>query len=150
MFVWYQLITSCHAHNTHTHTHMLEQGGSLLTCLNPHIKIIHLIIVIAYHQMKVGNSSPWPNNKKYGEKNERKACLLNLYPITKHGRYKSQSWIWPLWRPYFYKPCSIIFTIHLAKMLEDGLMKLCDDQSMFSHITFGIPHIIIYHGQWKL
>jgi hypothetical protein len=33
-----------------------------------------LIIAITYHQIKAGNSSSWPNNKKYVEKDERKAC----------------------------------------------------------------------------
>jgi hypothetical protein len=41
-----------------------------------------LIIAIASCQIKASNSSSWPNNKKYGEKDERKAYQLNLYPIV--------------------------------------------------------------------
>jgi hypothetical protein len=56
----------------HVHGHnMLEQGGSLLTCLNPHIKIM-LIIAIASHRIKVGNLSSLSNDMKYGEKDQRK------------------------------------------------------------------------------
>jgi hypothetical protein len=29
-------------------------------------------------------------------------------------------------------------------------VKLCNNQSMFYHTTLGIPHGIIYLGQWKL
>jgi len=40
-----------------------------------------LITVIAFHHIEVGNLGSWLNNK-YGEKDEREACRLNLYPIT--------------------------------------------------------------------
>jgi hypothetical protein len=55
---------------------------------------------------------------------------LNLYPIVSHGRCKSQSWIWPLWRPYFRKPrfnvytkmvswsCAMINQCFLTQLLE--------------------------------
>jgi hypothetical protein len=49
-----------------------------------------LIITIASHRIEVGSSGSWPNNKKYGEKDERGACQQNLYPIVSHGNYKSQ------------------------------------------------------------
>jgi hypothetical protein len=55
-----------------------------------------LITTIISHRIEVGNLGSWPNNKKYGEKNEREACQLNLYPIANHGSYKSQFQIWPL------------------------------------------------------
>jgi hypothetical protein len=34
----------------------------------------------------------------------------------------------------------------LTHLLQDGFMKSCDDQSMFSPTTFGIPHGILYLG----
>jgi hypothetical protein len=50
-----------------------------------------LIITIASYQIEIGNSNSQPNNKKYGEKNERKTSQLNLYPIANHdGSYKSK------------------------------------------------------------
>jgi hypothetical protein len=52
-----------------------------------------LITTIASHQIEASNSSSQPNNKKYGEKNEKEACQFNLYPISSHGSYKSQSQI---------------------------------------------------------
>jgi hypothetical protein len=73
-----------------------------------------LIIAIKSCRIKVGNSSSWLNNKKYGEKDERKTCQLNLYPIANHGNYKSKSQVWPLWKPYFHKPHFIVYTIRLA------------------------------------
>jgi hypothetical protein len=39
------------------------------------------ISTITSHQIEVGNLDSRPNNKKYGEKNEREACQLNLHPI---------------------------------------------------------------------
>jgi hypothetical protein len=79
-----------------------------------------LITTSASCQINANNSNSWPNNKKYGEKDERKACWLNLYPIVNHGSCKSQSQIWPLWRPYFRKPRFTIFTIHLASPFTSG------------------------------
>jgi hypothetical protein len=35
----------------------------------------------------------------------------------------------------------------LTRLLQDGFVKLCDDQSMFFHATFRTPHIILYLGQ---
>jgi hypothetical protein len=49
-----------------------------------------LIIVVASCQIEANKSSSWPNNKKYGEKDEKEVCQLNLYPIANHGSYKSQ------------------------------------------------------------
>jgi hypothetical protein len=53
-----------------------------------------LITTIASCQIEVGNFVSWLNNKKYGEKDEKdekKACRLNLYPIASHGNCKFQS-----------------------------------------------------------
>ncbi len=108
-----------------------------------------LITTIAFHRIEVGNSILWPNNKKYGEKDEKKTCWLNLYPIVNHGSYKSQFQIWPLWR-YFCKPSFTICTIHINPSVSDGFVKLCNDQSMFFHTILGIAHGILYLGQWKL
>jgi len=41
-----------------------------------------LITTIASCRIEVGNLGSQPNNKEYGEKDERKACRLNLYPIV--------------------------------------------------------------------
>jgi hypothetical protein len=49
-----------------------------------------LIITVTSYQIEAGNSNSQPNNKKYGEKNERKASQLNLYPIVNPGNYKSR------------------------------------------------------------
>jgi hypothetical protein len=35
----------------------------------------------------------------------------------------------------------------LTCLLQDGLMKSCDDQSMFFHTILKIPHKILYLGQ---
>jgi hypothetical protein len=50
-----------------------------------------LIIAIDFHRIEASNSSSWPNNKNYGEKDERKVYQLNLYPIVSRGNYESQS-----------------------------------------------------------
>jgi hypothetical protein len=55
-----------------------------------------LIITITSHQIEVGNLGSRLNNKKYGEKDEKEACQLNLYPIASHGNRKSQYRVWPL------------------------------------------------------
>jgi len=55
-----------------------------------------LITTIASHGIEANNLGSWLNNKKYDEKDEKEACQLNLYPITSHGNYKSQSRVWPL------------------------------------------------------
>jgi hypothetical protein len=36
-----------------------------------------LIIAIASYRIEVGNLGSWPNNKKYGEKDEIKHCYNN-------------------------------------------------------------------------
>jgi hypothetical protein len=41
-----------------------------------------LITIIASCQIVAGNSVSWPNNKKWGEKDEKKSCRLNPYPIV--------------------------------------------------------------------
>jgi hypothetical protein len=90
-----------------------------------------LIITIVSCQIKAGNSKSQPNNKKYGEKDEKKVCQLNLYPIVSHGSCKSQSQVWPLWRPYFRKPyftmytiCSTVATLALGSRPRQGLAKV--------------------------
>jgi hypothetical protein len=50
-----------------------------------------LITTITFHLIEAGNLVSRPNNKKYGEKDERETCQLNLYPIASHGSYKSHS-----------------------------------------------------------
>jgi hypothetical protein len=37
-----------------------------------------LIIFIPSCWIEVGNLNSWPNNKKYGAKDEKEACQLNL------------------------------------------------------------------------
>jgi hypothetical protein len=106
-----------------------------------------LITTITSHQVEAGNSNSCPKNEKYGEKYEKEAYKLNLYPITNHGRCKSQSRIRLLWRSYFHKPHFIICTIRSINLLaSSGFMKSCDDQSMFFHTTFKIPREILYLG----
>jgi hypothetical protein len=48
-----------------------------------------LIIAITFHRIEANNLGSQPNNKKYGEKDEREACRLNIYPIASHGSCKS-------------------------------------------------------------
>jgi len=91
----------------------------LLTCLNPHIRIIHVYYCHQY-RIKVGNLGSQPNNKKYGKKNEREPYQLNLYPIINHGDCRSQFQIWPLWSPYFYTPFSIVNTNRSINMSPLG------------------------------
>ncbi len=38
-------------------------------------------------------------------------------------------------------------SIQLTHLPQDGLMKLCDDQSMSFHTTFGTPNKILYLDQ---
>jgi hypothetical protein len=66
-----------------------------ITCQNKVVHFSHswihtlkssiLITTIASHHIEVSNLGSWPNNNKYGEKDEREACWLNLYPIASHG-----------------------------------------------------------------
>jgi len=42
-----------------------------------------LIITIAFHHIEASNSNSLPNNKKYGEKDEKEVCQQNVYPIPK-------------------------------------------------------------------
>jgi len=96
----------------HSHGHnMSEQGGLVHTCLNPHIKIIYVDYCHLSYRIETSNLGSRPNNDKYGEKDEKEAFQLNLYPITNHGSCKSQFRIWPLWRPYFPNPLFIVCTI---------------------------------------
>jgi len=70
--------------------------------------------------MEVGSLGWWQNNKKYGENDERETCQLNLYPMANHGNCKSQSLVWPLWRPYLHNPHFTIYTIHSANSFALG------------------------------
>jgi hypothetical protein len=38
-------------------------------------------------------------------------------------------------------------SVQLKCLPQDGLVKLCNDQSMFFHTTLGIPYIILYLGK---
>jgi hypothetical protein len=38
-------------------------------------------------------------------------------------------------------------SIQLTCLPQDGVMKSCDDQSVFFHTPFGIPHRILYFCQ---
>jgi hypothetical protein len=98
-----------------------------------------LITTITFRQIEVGNSSSQPNNKRYGEKDERKAYQLNLYPITSHGSYKSQFQVWPLWRPYFCKPHFTICTIHLTNLFA----------SWWSHEVVWWSINALSHSSWN-
>jgi hypothetical protein len=48
-----------------------------------------MITTIASCQIEANNFVSWPNNKKYGEKDEKKVCQFNLYPLISHGSCKS-------------------------------------------------------------
>ncbi len=104
-----------------------------------------LIIVIAFCQIEASNSSSWPNNKRYGEKDEREACQLNLYTIASHGNCKSQSRVWPLWRPYFHKPHFTVYTICLTNPFASGWSHEIMRWSInaFSHNSWNSPHNFI-------
>ncbi len=58
-----------------------------------------------------------------------------------HGSCKSQSWIWPLWRPYFHKSCFIISTIHSTKPFALGWSHEIVQWSIsaFSHNFWSSP-----------
>ncbi len=76
-----------------------------------------LIITIASCRIEAGNLNSQPNNKKCGEKDERKTCYSscnNHGSYKSHGNYKSHSQVWPLWRPYFCKLGFTIYIIHLT------------------------------------
>jgi hypothetical protein len=40
-------------------------------------------------------------------------------------------------------------SVQLTRLPQDGFMNSCDDQSILSHTTLGIPHNIMYLGQWE-
>lgn len=110
----------------------------------------HIMITnIASCWIEVNNSCPWLNNRKYAKNDAKEAYPLYLYPMGNHGSYKSQTLVWPFWNPYFSNPYFTIFTIHLTNpSASHGFMKLYNDWSMFSHITFGTPHKILYLNRW--
>ncbi len=74
-----------------------------------------LITIITTRRIEANNWGSWPKNKKYGEKDEREVCQLNLYPIANHGNCKSQSWVWPLQKPYF---CNLRFTVCTIRLIN--------------------------------
>jgi hypothetical protein len=64
--------------------------------------------------------------------------MVTISPNLKYGPYENHT---------FANPTSpSIPSIQLTRSPQDGPVKSCDDQSMFSHITFGIPHKIMYLG----
>ncbi len=44
----------------------------------------------------------------------------------------------------------LVPSAQLTHLLQDGLVKSCNNQSMFLHTTLGIPHKILYLGMWEL
>ncbi len=104
-----------------------------------------LIIAIASHQIEANNLGSQPNNKKQCEKDEREVCQLNLYPIVNYGSYKSQSWVWHFWKPYFCNPCFTVCTIRLANSFASGWS--CEVMqwsiNVFSHNFWNSPRNFI-------
>ncbi len=87
----------------------------MIICLKPHLRIIQ--------------THKWPNHhiewrlivwdddritKKYGENDANEAYQLNLYTMANHSKCRSQSLIWPFWKPYLGNCHFTIYTIHLA------------------------------------
>jgi hypothetical protein len=66
-----------------------------------------LNIVIASCWIEACSSSLQPNNKKYGEKDARKAYWLNLYPMVNHDNCKFKYLTWHFWNPYFHNLTSL-------------------------------------------
>jgi hypothetical protein len=49
--------------------------------------------------------------KKNGKNDANETYQLNLYPMVNHGNCRSQSLVWPFWKPYLRNPCFTICTI---------------------------------------
>jgi hypothetical protein len=66
-------------------------------------------------------------------------AMVAISPNLEYGPYEDHT---------FTNPISVFaLSIQLTHLLQDGLVKLCNNQSMFYHTTLGIPHGIIYLGQ---
>jgi hypothetical protein len=64
--------------------------------------------------------------------------------MANHGNYRSQSLVWPLWKPYLHNPHFIIYTIHSANSFALGCFcEVVHDQLMPFHTTFENPHEIL-------
>jgi hypothetical protein len=88
------------------------------------------MLIIIFRRTKVGNSGSRLNNKKYGEKNEIKACRLNLYPITygNHGSLNPNLDYGLYGDHTFANPTSPFAPfVWLTRLPQDGLVKSCDD-----------------------
>ncbi len=122
-----------------------------ITCLNNVAHCSHawihiegssrLVTIITSHWMEVDSLKSQLNNRKYSEKDVNEACQLNLYPMANHHNYKSQSWMWPFWRPYFRNLHFTIYTIHSANPLASRWSHELIRWSMnaFSHKSLKFP-----------
>jgi hypothetical protein len=67
--------------------------------------------------------------------------MVIINPNIEYGPYENHT---------FTNPASLFTpstpSTQLTCLPQDGFEKSCDDQSMFSHTTFGIPHGILYLG----
>jgi len=57
----------------------------LITCTCPHGWIIEIEDCLGSLHIDVEKSSFWLKRRKYGEKEEKDACLLNIYPMANQG-----------------------------------------------------------------
>ncbi len=70
-----------------------------------------------------------------------KLTMVVVSPNLKYCPYEDHT---------FANPASLFAPfVQLTCLLQDGLVKSCDNQSMFFHTTLGIPHGILYLGQWE-
>jgi hypothetical protein len=65
--------------------------------------------------------------------------MVAISPNFEYGPYEDHTFANPI-SPF-------IPFAQLTHLPQDGLVKFCDDRSMFFHTTFGIPHKIMYLGQ---
>jgi hypothetical protein len=129
--------------NFHSHWHYLLEHNCLpLTCLKSHIWVIQIDDHHHISSIKVGNLGSWPNNIKYGEKDARKVCWFNLYPMVNYGNCKSQHLVWPFWTPYFCKLCLTIYIICITNLFSSRWS--CDTMqwsiNVFSHKFWKSPY----------
>ncbi len=69
-------------------------------------------------------------------------AMVTISHNLEYGPYEDHTFINPI-SPF------APFT-KLTRVPQDGLTKLCNDQSMPFHTTLGIPHKILYLHQWEL